>query len=314
MKKEITVFAPASVTNVGCGFDVLGFAIDFPGDEVTLRLTENPGIKIVIITGDNGKISKEIDKNTAGISVKTFTEYLNIKNGIEIEIHKKMGIGSGLGSSAASSVAAVFALNNLLEKPLSKNEIFNFALEGEKLTSGGKPHADNVAACLFGGFTIVKNNYDFEVINVPYPVNLWCAVIHPEVEVSTSYTRTLLKNEISLQTAVKQMSNVAGLITGLTTNDFNLIKNSIHDFIAEPIRSKFIPDYEKIKQTALKNGAYGCNISGSGPSVFAFSDSEISAIIIGNKMGDVLTEINIKYNLYVSKINNEGPKILRLVQ
>lgn len=312
MKKEITVFAPASVTNVGCGFDVLGFAIDFPGDEVTIRLTENPEIKIVKITGDNGKISKEIDKNTAGISVKSFAEHLNIKNGIEIEIHKKMGIGSGLGSSAASSVAAVFALNNLLDNPLSKNDIFHFALEGEKLTSGGKPHADNVAACLFGGFTIVKNNNNFEVISVPYPENLWCVVIHPDVEVSTSYTRTLLNNEIPLQTAVKQMSNVAALITGLTTNDFGLIKNSIHDLIAEPIRRNFIPEYEKLKHTALENGAYGCNISGSGPSVFAFADNENSAKIIGNKMGEVLKAINIKYNLYVSKINNEGPKILRL--
>jgi homoserine kinase len=311
MKKEITVFAPASVTNVSCGFDIMGFAIDGPGDELKLKISNKPGIVISKITGDHGRLPIQIEKNTAGTSITALANYLNFSKGINIEIHKKMSLASGLGSSAASAVAGVFALNEILGKPLSKEELLPFALEGEKLTCGGAPHADNVSASLYGGFIIVRSLNPLDVINIDVPENLYCTIVHPDIEIHTGDTRKILKKQILLSDAVQQWGNVASLVAGLLKKDYKLIGRSLQDVIVEPIRSILIPGFNNVKQAALDAGALGCSISGSGPSIFAFSSSKKTAKNIGEKMQNVLSKLEIESDLYISKINKEGPRIIK---
>ena len=310
MKNEIKVFAPASVTNVSCGFDVLGFAIDWPGDEVILKITDSPGIKISKITGEDGRLPLDPKKNTAGLSLISMAEYLKFEKGIEIEIHKKMALGSGLGSSAASAVASVFALNEILDRPLTKKELLPFALEGEKLTCGGTPHADNVSACLMGGFVIVRSVNPIDVINIDTPVDLYCTIIHPHLEINTSDTRKILRKQMLLSDAVRQWGNVAGLVAGLMNKDYELISRSLQDVIVEPIRSILIPGFNEIKNAAIKAGALGCSISGSGPSIFAFSRTNLIAEKVGAAMEEVLKSLELNGDLYISKINQEGPKVI----
>lgn len=311
MKKDIKVFAPASVTNVSCGFDIMGFAIDGPGDELKLKITKKPGIVISKITGDNGKLPKQVEKNTAGTSIASLVKYLGFSKGIEIEIHKKMSLASGLGSSAASAVASVFALNEILGKPLSKQELLPFALEGEKLTCGGAPHADNVSASLYGGFIIVRSLDPLDVINIDVPKDLFCTIVHPDIEIQTGDTRKILKKQILLSDAVQQWGNVASLVAGLLKKDYELIGRSLQDVIVEPIRSILIPGFNEIKKAALDTGALGCSISGSGPSIFAFSTSKKTAKNIGKEMQGVLSKLEIESDLYISKINKEGPRVIK---
>ncbi len=310
MKKEIKVFAPASVTNVSCGFDVMGFAIDWPGDEVILRINDKPGIVISKITGEDGRLPLDPQKNTAGLSLISMAHHLKFDNGIEIEIHKKMALGSGLGSSAASAVASVFALNELLGNPLTKKELLPFALDGEKLTCGGTPHADNVSACLMGGFVIVRSVNPLDVINIQTPKDLFCTIIHPHLEINTSDTRKILRKQILLSDAVKQWGNVAGLIAGLMSTDYELISRSLQDVIVEPIRSILIPGFNEIKNAAINAGALGCSISGSGPSVFAFSKTNLIAQKVGGAMEEILKSFELDGDVYISKINQEGPKVI----
>jgi homoserine kinase len=310
MKKKIKVFAPASVTNVSCGFDIMGFAIDWPGDEIVLKIKDKPGITISKITGDKGRLPLNPVKNTAGASLIALAEHLEFKKGIEMEIHKKMALGSGLGSSAASAVASVFALNELLGKPLTRKQLLPFALEGEKLTSGGTPHADNISACLMGGFIIVRSMNPIDVVNIKTPGKLFCTIVHPRLEINTADTRKILRKQILLADAVKQWGNVAGLIAGLSTGDYGLIGRSLQDVIIEPIRAILIPGFNTIKNAAIEAGALGCSISGSGPSIFALSKSEAIAKKAGDAMMKALASIEIDGDLYISKINKQGPKVI----
>jgi len=311
MNKEIKVFAPASVTNVSCGFDIMGFALNNPGDEVILKMKDNGGIKISKITGADKKLSNDPLKNTAGLALIALAEYLKFKKGLDITIHKRMAIGSGLGSSAASAVAAVFAFNELLGKPLSKSELLPFALEGEKLTSGGRPHADNVSASLLGGFILVRSIDPIDVINIDVPDNIHCTIVHPHLELNTSDLRKLLKKQILLSDAVQQWGNIAGLVAGLMKKDMNLISRSMKDVIIEPSRSLLIPGFYEIKKAAMDSGALGCSISGSGPSIFSLSTSERLANKIGIEMREVLFAMNIESDLFISKINKKGPRIIK---
>ncbi len=311
MKKEIKVFAPASVTNVSCGFDILGFAIDFPGDELKLKIKDKPGVSISKITGDNGRLPIDPLKNTAGVSLISMVEHIGFNKGIDIEIHKKIALGSGLGSSATSAVASVFALNEILERPLSRKELLPFALEGEKLTCGGTPHADNVSACLMGGFIIVRSIDPLDVIPINVSANLYCTILHPHLEINTADTRKILRNNILLADATKQWGNVAGLVAGLMSGDYDLIGRSLHDVIIEPIRGMLIPGFNEIKNAAINSGALGCSISGSGPSVFAFSKTKPAAKNVGDTMKKVLSQMDIDADIYISKINKQGPKVIK---
>ncbi len=304
------VFAPATIANVGPGFDIFGMALDSPGDEVEAKVTSGSGIRIVEITGDQGVLPSDPEKNTVTVAMNSLLQELDLDIGLDVSIHKKMPIGSGMGSSAASSIAGVYALNALLDVPLSKDRLLNHALEGEKISSGGSVHLDNIAAGLHGGFILVRSKDPADIVLLPVPKNLNCVVIHPQIEIKTSESRKLLRRDISLESAVVQWGNIAGIVAALYKNDLTLLSRSLNDVIAEPARSILIPEFDNMKATALRHGALGCSISGSGPSVFALCDSKESAQKIGEKLQGILIEKQIKNDLYITGVNQQGPKIL----
>ncbi|MCL4123603.1 UNVERIFIED_CONTAM: hypothetical protein GTU68_027508 [Idotea baltica] len=305
---SIRVFASATVANVGSAFDVLGFGVDSPGDELVLRKTDQPGVKISKITGDEGRLPLETSRNTAGVSVEAYLSQIKADSGIEIEINKQMPLGSGLGSSAASSVAAVFGANKLFGDPVKQKDLLPFAMEGERIACGAA-HADNVAPSLLGGFVLIRSYAPLDIVQIPCPEKLYCSIVHPIVEIRTEDARKILRKEILLKDAVIQWGNVAGLIAGLYTSDYELIGRSLDDVIIEPERSLLIPGFYAVKEAALNAGALGCSLSGSGPSIFALSDSKEVADKVGKAMSQEFMNINIQSNIYVSKINQNGPII-----
>lgn len=308
MKQEIRVFAPATVANVACGFDILGFAIEQPGDEVIIRLTNIPGVNILKISGDQGRLPITAEKNTVSVSILALLKHLKSSRGFEIELIKRMPLGSGLGSSAASAVAGVFAANQLLGNPLTKEELLPFAMEGERVACGSA-HADNAAPALLGGFVLIRSYQPLDVIKISTP-DLFCTVLHPQIEIRTEDARKILKKQILFKDAITQWGNIAGLIAGLMNSDYDLIRRSLQDVIIEPIRSILIPGFHEIKQAALESGALGCSISGSGPSMFALSSAEKIACKAGTAMQSIMNNLNIDSEIYISKINPFGPRIL----
>ncbi len=309
--KSIRVFAPATVANVACGFDVLGFAIHGLGDYVTARFSDVSGLSIESVTGDDGRLPRDPKKNTAGLAALALMKKTGMKDGVGIalSIEKKMPLGSGLGSSAASSAAAVVAVNELLGKPFSLQDLLPFAVEGE-IAASGTAHADNVAAALFGGFILVKTHNPPDVISLHTPPKLFCTIIHPSIEIQTRNSRLILKKEVQLEKAVTQWGNLGALIAGLYTEDYDLIGRSLHDEIVEPVRSMLIPGFAEMKQAAMEAGALGCSISGSGPSLFVLSTSEEIATKAGKEMGKVLKEIGLEFDVHISKINTEGASVV----
>lgn len=305
--EEIKLFAPATIANVSCGFDVLGLCLDTVGDEMTIRKTNEKGIKITKITGQD--LPLETEKNVAGVAVLALLKQLNSEVGFEIEIYKNIKPGSGIGSSAASSAGAVFGVNKLLGEPFSLQELVPFAMEGEKLASG-TAHADNVAPALFGGFTLVRSYNPLDIIKIEAPSELYAAVIHPQIEVKTADARSVLKQTVSLKQSVIQLGNLGGLISGLYTANYELIGRSLHDELVEPHRSILIPEFENVKKAALKAGALGSGISGSGPSIFALCKGKNDAEKVGKAMASVYESIEIDFDVHVSKINTNGIKIL----
>ena len=304
---EIKVFCPATIANISCGFDVLGVALDTIGDEMVVRKTREKGIRITKLEGQ--QLPMETHLNVAGVAGLALLAVSDYDGGFDIEIYKKIKAGSGIGSSAASSTGAVWAMNHLLGKPFSTVELVKFAMEGERLASG-VAHADNVAPALFGGFTLVRSYMPLDVIPIPSPTELYATVIHPQIEVKTSDSRKILKTTISLEDGIKQWGNLGGLVAGLFTSDYDLIGRSLEDHIVEPIRSILIPGFDAIKTTAMTNGAIGCGISGSGPSIFAFSKGERTAQKVGTGMKEVYKKIGIDFDVHISRINTSGIKQL----
>jgi len=309
MPESISVFAPATVANVTCGFDILGFAVDAPGDEITLTKSNSGQVRIVEITGDEGALPRDPDKNSCSAVVKMYLRDLHITQGIDIVLHKKMPLGSGLGSSAASAVAAIFAVNELLEKPLSLRQLLPYAMEGERVACGSA-HADNVAPGLYGGFVLIRSYDPLDVIKLNTPSDLHATLVHPHIEVRTKDAREILRKQIYFKDSVKQSGNVAGLVAGLLTSDYDLISRSMHDHIVEPVRSILIPGYSEIKESAMNIGALGAGISGSGPSIFALSKERKIAEEIGESMKEIYAGFKIDCEIYISEINQHGPKIL----
>jgi homoserine kinase len=304
---EIKIFSPATVANVSCGFDVLGFCLDTIGDEMIIRKTSKKGIKITKIEGFD--LPLEVENNVAGVAALALYNDAKPDCGFEIEIYKKIKPGSGIGSSSASASGAVFAINQLLGNLYNKTEISNFAMKGEAIASGSE-HADNIAPGIFGGFTLVKSNAPLKILELPTPSNLFATIIHPQIEVKTSESRAILPKEVSLKNAITQWANVGSLVHALHTNDYQLLSASLNDVIVEPYRSKLIPHFNTVKTESLKFGALGVGISGSGPSIFALSQGKENAEAVAKTMKTVYSETNISFNVYVSKINTEGIKIL----
>ncbi|NKI31960.1 homoserine kinase [Croceivirga thetidis] len=303
--EEISVFCPATIANISCGFDVLGVALESVGDEMVLRKTNTSGIKISRITGQD--LPLETEKNVAGVAAQAFLQKADFKGGFEIEIHKKIKPGSGIGSSAASSAGAVWGMNELLGRPFSNLELVEFAMQGEKLASD-VPHADNVAPALFGGFALVRSYEPLDVISIPSPSMLYATIIHPQIEVKTSDSRKILRHTVQLKTAIKQWGNLGGLVAGLFKEDYDLIQRSLHDHIVEPIRSILIPEFDELKVESLNTGALGVGISGSGPSVFALSKGEETAKKVAKQMEEVYAGVGVDFDIHVSGINLDGCK------
>jgi homoserine kinase len=307
---EIRVFAPATVANVGSGFDVLGFALSDIGDIITVRKTDHLGLHIKSIEGaDNLPLDSK--KNVSTVAAQALLDsYSNTLDfGFEFELVKKVSAGSGMGSSASSSAAAIMAVNELLGRPYSKTELVVFAMQGESLASG-TPHADNVAPSLLGGFTLIQSYDPLRIIPLHYPKDLVATVVHPHIEVKTSDSKRILRQHIPLKTAITQWANVGGLVAGLAQENYELIGHSLKDVVAEPTRSILIPLYEQVKEMAHKNGALGCNISGSGPSMFMLSQSLDTAHKLADELRVLYSEEQLDCDVYVSNINPDGAILL----
>ena len=308
MKNDIKIFSPATVANVACGFDVLGFCLDSIGDEMVIRKTDKRGVFITKIEG-GFELPYETELNVAGVSALAMYNALKPDCGFEIEINKKIKPGSGIGSSAASAVGSVFGMNALLGKPLNKTQLTAFAIKGEALASKCE-HADNLAPALFGGFTLVKSLSPLEILQIPTPNDLYATIIHPQIEVKTSEARAILPKEVALSKAVTQWANFGSLIHALHTSDFGLIQRSLNDVIVEPYRSQLIPHYNEVKIEVLKAGALGTGISGSGPSIFSLSKGLETANNVADAMKKVYSKTGIDFDIHISKINTTGVKVI----
>lgn len=308
-KKSVTAFAPATISNLGPGFDILGFPLIDLGDTVKVSVNSNAAVSITKITGTD-RLPFEVSKNTAGIAVSNFLTRIGADFGVDIELTKGLPLGSGLGSSAASSVAAVFAVNNLLKNPFDKTELLEFALDGEEAAAGSR-HGDNVIPSLFGGLILIHDTQNHKFINLPYPDNLICLVVHPSVEINTAFARSILDSSVPLKSVVEQTGKLAKLIYGMSVKNIDMLRGVFEDQIAEPKRSRLIPEYNHIKQIASDCGAVGCNISGSGPSVFSLFDDRQKAALALEAMVAVYKGKGIAATGHISAINTKGAEVLR---
>lgn len=310
--KTIRAFAPATVANVSCGFDVFGFAVESPGDEVILTLIDTPGVRIKRIEGDGGRLPLDAQKNTAGVAVIAFLNAIESQQGVEIVLKKNLPLGSGMGSSAASSVAALVGINQLMGEPFAKKDLLPFAMEAERIACGSA-HADNVAPSLMGGFVLIRGYDPLDVVSIPTPESLYCTLIHPHIELNTEDSRGVLRRNIPLKDAIVQWGNIAGLVAGLMKPDFGLISRSLKDVIAEPIRSMLIPGFDRIKESAVRNGALGSGISGSGPTIFALSADAATARKVGEAIKEEFARLQLNSETFVSRINAKGAMVLNEV-
>ena len=300
---QIKIFCPATVANLSCGFDVLGLCLEGIGDEMIIRKSEQKGLRITKITGAD--LPLETEKNVAGVAGMALLHHLDLAFGFDLEIHKKIKAGSGIGSSSASAAGIVVGINEILGNPLSRKELIPFAMEGEFLASGSY-HADNVAPAILGGFTLVRGYNPLEVIKINSPKELFVTILHPQIEVKTSASRKVLPKEISLKSAISQWGNLGGFISGLYTEDYSLLGRCLHDEVAEPERKKFIPNFDEVKTVALENGALGCGISGSGPSIFALCKGVKIAEKVANNIRKVYSETGIEFTVFISKVSDSG--------
>ncbi len=323
LNQWIKIKAPATVANMVCGFDILGFAVNNPYDEMEMRLVNKAGITIINI--DDYNLPTDPEKNVAGAAlIALMEEYTtnssneklqnanseNIdfsKIGFEVKINKLIKPGSGVGSSAASSAGAVVGANYLLGNPFTKDDLVRFAMNGEKVASGVK-HADNIAPCIHGGVTLVRSIFPLEVIALPSPT-LYVTIVHPQIEVRTADARSILKQNVKLKDAIKQWGNIAGLVAGLMKSDYDLIGRSLEDVIIEPVRSILIPGFNDLKKACKAVGALGGGISGSGPSIFFLSKEKETALAVENEMKKLYEGLGLAHHTYVTTINQTGVEI-----
>lgn len=299
---EVRVLSPATVANVVCGFDCLGFALEQPFDEMAVRKIDAREVRI--INRDEYCLPTDPAKNVAGVALQAIIDGGQIEHGFEVEITKHIKPGSGIGSSAASSAGAVFAANRLLGDRFTKHELVEFAMAGEMLASGSR-HADNLAPCIFGGFTLVRSMEPLDIIELEFPP-LFATVIHPQIEIKTSEARAILPKVVPLKDAIRNWSNLGALVAALAKGDHSLIARSLEDTIVEPVRKSLIPYFDEIKAACLDAGALGGGISGSGPSVFMLSPTADEAENIGSAMRSVYAPTGIEFNVYTSRISTEG--------
>lgn len=305
---QATATAPATVANVGPGFDVLGFALAEPCVKITATVLDSMGGKLTL-TADSPEIPLDPMLNTAGFAAMSLLAHNNATPNIALHIHAGIPVGSGLGSSAASAVAGAMAVNAVLGSPYSTEELLTFALDGEAAASGAR-HADNVAPALFGGFVILRRHDTLDWMHIPTPPALHYVVVHPQCTVNTSEARKLLPTTVPLAAAIQQWANAATLVAALCTGDSLRVGRALEDGIVEPLRAKLIPGYNAVKRAAMEAGALGCTISGSGPSMLAFADSAHHATAISKAMVHAFSGVNLKAEGWTGPMNNPGAKVL----
>ncbi len=303
--KKVIVHSPASVANIVCGFDIMGFSIEDPYDKLVMTLTDKKGV--TIINKDNYGLPEEPSANVIGSALLAMLAEVKEDVGFLVESTKVIKPGSGIGSSAASAAGAVVGANHLLKNCFSKKDLVRFAMSGEEVASGAR-HADNIAPCIYGGVTLIRSCGELDIVSIPAP-ELFITILHPQIEVKTSEARKVLKSDITLKDATKQWANVAGLVAGFLQNDYDLIGRSLEDVVAEPARSIFIPAFYEVKEACMKAGALGGGISGSGPSVFMFSKDQPTAENVRWAMQEVYRKKNIEFNIYVTTINKQGIRL-----
>ncbi len=306
----VTAFAPATVSNVACGFDVLGFALREPGDEVTARWWSESGVRIEDILNDGGRLPRNAANNTAGVAAAAVLRTIGEPRGVGLTIRKGLPLSSGLGGSAASAVAAAVAVDALAGARLPLETLLSCAFEGER-DGAGSAHADNIAPCLYGGFVLVRRPDPPDVIRLPVPSTLTAVVVHPELEIETARARALLGTTVALSDAIRQWANLGALIDALHRGDLPLLSRSLEDTIAEPRRAALVPGFAAIKQAAGDAGALGCSLSGSGPSLFALCDGMAVAQRVAEAMTQaVASHIGGSTQSYVSPIARQGARVL----
>jgi homoserine kinase len=306
----VTAFAPATVSNVACGFDVLGFALETPGDEVTARPASS-GVSIHEISGDAGRLPREAARNTAGVAAEALLSTAGERRGVSLSIRKGLPLASGLGGSAASAAAAVVAVDALFNLRTPVQTLVTCALEGERI-GAGSAHPDNIAPAICGGFVLVRSSSPPDIVRLPVPAGLTAVVVHPELEIETARARALLGQTVPLSDAIRQWANLGALVDGLHRGDFDQISRSLEDSIAEPRRAPLVPGLAAIKRAAMTAGALGCSLSGSGPSLFALCRDRTSAQRIGAAMASVVAaEIEGPVQTYVSSIAPRGAHVVQ---
>lgn len=320
LNQWIKIKAPATVANMVCGFDILGFAVNNPYDEMEMRLVNRAThpLAITIINIDDYNLPTDPEKNVAGAALIALLEEYAEKFeaasispsdvAFEIKINKLIKPGSGVGSSAASSAGAVVGANYLLGDVFTKDDLVRFAMNGEKVASGVK-HADNIAPCIFGGVTLVRSIFPLEIIALPSP-ELHVTIVHPQIEVRTSDARSILKQQVLLKDAIRQWGNIAGLVAGLMKQDYDLIGRSLEDVIIEPVRSILIPGFDTLKMACKNAGALGGGISGSGPSIFMLSKTKETAHAVEKEMNTLYNALELPHHTFVTSINQKGVEII----
>jgi homoserine kinase len=314
---SIRVSAPASVANLGAGFDVIGLAIEQPADIVEVEPSERPGVVIVAVVGTVGPVTTDPARNVAGVAATAVLRMVQSQRawnaaregsaGVRLRLHKHVPLAGGLGSSAASSVASAVAVNELLGRPLAPLDVLACAMQGEQAACGAA-HADNAAPSLLGGIVLIRSYEPLEIVPLPCPSHLWIAVVHPHHPVPTEVARRLLEQRRpSLADAVANLGNFGAFVSALHRGDLALLGRSVHDRLAEPLRAELIPGFHDVRNAAIGAGALGCSIAGAGPSVFAFCEEEGTARRVASAMRAAFSRAaRLQTDSYVGRVNTRG--------
>lgn len=308
MREQATAFAPATVGNVGIGFDILGHTVQSVGDRVTARRTQTQGVRIRAIAGVQTDLPLEPERNTAGKAAMSLWQASGEPGGVELEIEKGIPLGSGLGGSAASAVAAVVAVNALLAKPRTTLELLKFAMHGEQVASGSI-HVDNIAPSLFGGLVLTVGVDNPRIKQIPVPASIRCVLVHPHMFLSTREARGILSRTVTLSDFVWQTANLSGFISGCYSNDLDMIRESLEDVVIEPQRQALIPGFLDVRAAAMGGGALGCSISGAGPTVFAWCE-EPNAARIRDAMAAAFQSHGLPSDAWITSIEPVGARLL----
>lgn len=306
MKQQARAFSPASVGNVGIGFDILGHVIEGPGDTVTVRRIEEPTVRITAIRGTTVDLPLDAPSNTAGAALVAMREALALPFGFEMEIDKGIPLGSGMGGSAASCVAALVAANALLDAPLTREALYPFSLVGEAVASGGK-HGDNLGPMLLGGLVLATAEH---LVSVPVPQAWHSLLVHPEAILETRRARAALQGAYELKEFVAQSAHLALVLAGCHAGDAGLVRAGLKDVLVEPRRAPLIVGFDAAKAAMLGGGAMGASISGAGPSIFGWFEDRASAQAAAPAVQAAFADAGFESQAWVSRIAAPGAQVL----